>query len=120
MAFALFLLASQYLWNRKLHCCYFDPIPPHYEVYQDYRIINSLCVYKYAAVKGGAFGLDEKQIICICQNVTLGKLRNAVNQGADTYELLQRETGCGRSCAMCVGTIKDYLYQLSLLRLGPK
>ena len=43
---------------------------------------------------------DHKEA-CHCKNVTYGKIRAAVQQGAQTIEEVQKITGCGTGCGKC-------------------
>ena len=43
---------------------------------------------------------DHKEA-CHCKNVTYGKIRAAVQQGAKTFEEVQKITGCGTGCGKC-------------------
>ena len=59
---------------------------------------------------------DEGPILCLCLNVSLGDVEQAVRQGARTFQEVQQLTRCGRSCGMCSQAIQqslDYLLQES-------
>ena len=43
---------------------------------------------------------DQKEA-CHCKNVTYGKIRTAVAQGAKTPEEVQKITGYGTGCGKC-------------------
>ena len=49
---------------------------------------------------------DKTRVMCLCLGVTWADIRAAVDGGAKTFEEVQRQTGCGRSCAMCVEQIR--------------
>lgn len=59
---------------------------------------------------------DEGPILCLCLNVSLGDVEQAVRQGAQTFQEVQQFTQCGKSCGLCSQTIQqalDYLLQES-------
>ena len=49
--------------------------------------------------------------ICICQAVTDGAIRKAVEAGASSFRDLSVETGCGRQCGSCVRQARDIMDQ---------
>ena len=57
---------------------------------------------------------DQKEA-CHCKNVTYGRIRAAVQQGAKTVEEVQKLTGYGTGCGKCREfieyIIRDYLEQ---------
>ncbi|MBU5628104.1 (2Fe-2S)-binding protein [Oscillibacter sp. MSJ-2] len=49
---------------------------------------------------------DGARVMCLCHGVTWADIRTAVDGGAETFEEVRRQTGCGKSCAMCVERIR--------------
>ena len=57
---------------------------------------------------------DQKEA-CHCKNITYGRIRAAVQQGAKSAEKVQKITGYGTGCGKCREfieyLIRDYLEQ---------
>ena len=62
---------------------------------------------------------DGGPILCLCLNVSLGDVEQAVRQGARTFQEVQQLTRCGRSCGMCSQTIQQVLERLLQEFAGP-
>lgn len=58
--------------------------------------------------------LDE--VICFCQNVTSGMIKDAVNNGAATLEEVQKITGAGTVCGSCIDRVKQLVEQFAAER----
>ena len=56
--------------------------------------------------------MDMNDLACACQNITWQQIKDAYDRGADTYEEMQKATGCGIGCELCVDTITDYINSL--------
>ena len=52
--------------------------------------------------------LNRRKEACHCQNVTYGKIEDAVRNGADTVQQVMELTGAGKGCGKC----KDFLAYL--------
>lgn len=46
---------------------------------------------------------------CHCKNVTYSQIITAVKNGADTYDKVQAETGCGTGCGKCQDFIETMI-----------
>ncbi len=64
-----------------------------------------------AAAAGGALaGMQEADLVCNCNQVSLGTLRKAVRaQGCASVEALQACTGASTSCGSCKGLVTSVL-----------
>lgn len=49
--------------------------------------------------------------ICLCHGVTESAIRNAVQEGADTFRQLSFMTGCGTQCGSCASQARTLLRQ---------
>jgi len=47
------------------------------------------------------------KIACECMNVTVGMIKNAVENGAHTLEEVQAETGAGSGCGACTEYVEN-------------
>ena len=56
--------------------------------------------------------MENETLACTCQNVTWEQIKEAYDKGADTYEEVQKATGCGIGCEFCVEEITKYIHQL--------
>ncbi|MBQ7255431.1 MAG: (2Fe-2S)-binding protein [Oscillospiraceae bacterium] len=52
--------------------------------------------------------MNDQKIACNCHNVTYGKIREAVKNGAKTAEEVAKVTGAGTACGKC----KEFLEYL--------
>ena len=55
--------------------------------------------------------MDLEKIVCYCQNVTNGMIKEAVDAGANTAEEVQDVTGAGTVCGGCVENIQHLVEQ---------
>lgn len=51
--------------------------------------------------------MKDEQIICLCQNVNVGKIRQAIADGVTTFEEMKHVTNCAKSCGMCMNAVKE-------------
>ena len=49
--------------------------------------------------------MDLDKIICNCQGVTCGRIKEAVDAGASTLEEVQGATGAGTVCGACLNEV---------------
>ena len=52
--------------------------------------------------------MNRRKEACHCQNVTYGKIEDAVRNGADTVQQVMELTGAGKGCGKC----KEFLEYL--------
>ncbi|MCX4189430.1 (2Fe-2S)-binding protein [Methylophaga sp. OBS3] len=50
-------------------------------------------------------------IICVCNNVNVQAIKNAVNDGADTLEKVRETTGAASCCGKCQFKVNRQLQQ---------
>lgn len=62
--------------------------------------------------------MDLEKIVCYCQNVTNGMVKEAVDAGASTLEEVQEETGAGTVCGGCVENIQHLVEEFVRERDG--
>lgn len=53
--------------------------------------------------------MDLEKVVCYCQNVTNGMIKEAVEAGASTLEEVQEATGAGTVCGACVDNIQHLI-----------
>lgn len=46
--------------------------------------------------------MNDKKLVCNCMNITIADIRNAVKNGADTFDKVQSKTGASTSCKRCI------------------
>lgn len=56
--------------------------------------------------------MDMNALACTCQDITWQQIKDAYDKGADTYEEVQKATGCGIGCELCVEEITKYIDSL--------
>lgn len=61
--------------------------------------------------------LDE--VICYCQNVTSGMIKNAVDNGATTLAEIQEMTGAGTVCGSCIDNVQRLVEQFAKEHTNP-
>ena len=62
--------------------------------------------------------MDLEKIVCYCQNVTNGMIKEAVDAGASTLEEVQEETGAGTVCGGCVENVQHLVEEFVMERDG--
>ena len=51
----------------------------------------------------------DNDIICLCNNVTVGDIRKAIDNGAKSFEEVREKARFGNGCSLCVETIRKYV-----------
>lgn len=51
--------------------------------------------------------MDLEEVVCFCQSVTKGMIKDAIEKGASTVEDVQKATGAGTVCGNCIDDIRD-------------
>lgn len=57
--------------------------------------------------------MDLNEIVCFCNDVTIGMIKDAVDAGAKTLEDVQVETGAGTVCGGCLDNIQAVIDDLT-------
>ena len=60
--------------------------------------------------------MNPDEVICFCQNVTSGMIKNAVDNGATTLEEVQKITGAGTGCGSCNDKVRQLVEQFAAER----
>lgn len=55
--------------------------------------------------------MDLDKIVCYCQNITNGMIKDAVLDGASTLEEMQEVTGAGTACGACIENVQHLVEQ---------
>lgn len=55
--------------------------------------------------------MDLEKVVCYCQNVTNGMIKEAVDGGAATLEEVQVATGAGTVCGGCLENVRRLVDQ---------
>ena len=55
--------------------------------------------------------MDLEKVVCYCQNVTNGMMKEAVDGGAATLEEVQAATGAGTVCGGCLENVRRLVDQ---------
>lgn len=55
--------------------------------------------------------MDLDKVVCYCQNVTNGMIKDAVEAGATTLEEVQEATGAGTVCGACAENVQHLVEQ---------
>lgn len=57
--------------------------------------------------------MDLDKVVCVCQNVTNGMIKDAVEAGAKTFEEVQEVTGAGTVCGGCAENVQHLVEQFT-------
>lgn len=60
--------------------------------------------------------MNPNEVICFCQNVTSGMIKDAVDHGAVTLEEVQKITGAGTVCGSCIDRVRQLVEQFAAER----
>lgn len=66
--------------------------------------------------KGWCKNMNLDEVICYCQNVTSGMIKNAVDHGATTLAEVQEITGAGTVCGSCIDNVQRLVEQFAAER----
>lgn len=55
--------------------------------------------------------MDLDKIVCYCQSVTVGMIKDAIDNGANTLEEVQEITGAGTVCGSCLEDVRRLVEQ---------
>lgn len=56
--------------------------------------------------------MSDDTIICNCYGVTFGDIKNAIENGAKSFDEVQEITGLGTACGKCIDTGKKLVNSL--------
>ncbi|MBC2580049.1 (2Fe-2S)-binding protein [Clostridium sp. DJ247] len=56
--------------------------------------------------------MDNNKVVCGCINVTVQDLKNAIKNGAKSFEEVQAVTNVGTGCGMCIHNVKVLVDEL--------
>jgi bacterioferritin-associated ferredoxin len=56
--------------------------------------------------------VDNDQVVCTCINVTVRDLKEAIKNGAKSFEQVQAATKVGTGCTGCVDSVKVLVDEL--------
>mgnify|MGYP001050881728 CR=1 FL=1 len=62
--------------------------------------------------------MDMNKIVCYCNNVTIGMIKEAVDSGASTLEEVQEITNAGTVCGSCINDIQHLIEEFLKERDG--
>ena len=55
--------------------------------------------------------MNLDKVVCNCRNVTIGMIKDAVDNGANTLEEVQKITKAGTACGGCVDNVRQLVEQ---------
>ena len=50
--------------------------------------------------------MDRDKVVCFCNSITNGMIKDAVDAGANTLEEVQEATDAGTVCGACLGDLE--------------
>lgn len=56
--------------------------------------------------------MDNDKVVCGCINVTVQDLKNAIANGAKSFDEVQKATKVGTGCGKCVDSVKVLVDEL--------
>ena len=57
--------------------------------------------------------MDIDKVVCNCQHVTKGMIKDAVESGANTLKEVQEKTKAGTICGACLNNVQDLVEQFT-------
>lgn len=60
--------------------------------------------------------MDLEKVVCNCMGVTVGAIKDAVENGADTLNEIQDATGAGTICGACFEEIEQLVDKFTKAR----
>ncbi len=53
--------------------------------------------------------MDNEEVVCSCMNVTVGMIKDAIDNGARTFEEVQEATSAGTVCGICNDAVQEVI-----------
>lgn len=63
--------------------------------------------------------IPDDELVCRCNSITAGEIRENIREGAATLEQLKKKTRAGTGCGLCVKTLQRILDYSQLREPGP-
>ncbi len=57
--------------------------------------------------------MNPDEVICSCLNITKGMIKEAVDNGAKTFEEVQEKTDVGTVCGSCIEDVENLIAELT-------
>ena len=57
--------------------------------------------------------MNPDEVICSCLNTTKGMIKEAVDNGAKTFEEVQEKTDVGTVCGTCIEDVENLIAELT-------
>lgn len=57
--------------------------------------------------------MNPDEVICSCLNITKGMIKEAVDNGAKTFEEIQEKTDVGTVCGTCIEDVENLIAELT-------
>ncbi len=57
--------------------------------------------------------MNPDEVICSCLNITKGMIKEAVDNGAKTFEEVQEKTDVGTVCGTCIEDVENLIAELT-------
>lgn len=51
--------------------------------------------------------MDRDKVVCYCNSVTNGMIKDIIDEGANTLEEVQEATGAGTICGACLEDVEN-------------
>lgn len=56
--------------------------------------------------------MDDDKVVCGCMNVTVKDIKDAISNGAKSFEEVQEVTSVSTGCGSCTESVKELVDQL--------
>lgn len=56
--------------------------------------------------------MNNDDVVCGCMNVTVQNIKDAIKNGAKSFEEVQEATNAGTGCGNCVESVKELVDKL--------
>ena len=87
--------------DRKIHC----------SVLGDQALRAS--IYDYYKKTGQKEKIPQDEIMCACKNLLKSDIQSSYASGNNSFEEVQKDTGCATVCGKCEDVIREYIKKLS-------
>jgi len=55
---------------------------------------------------------NDDEIICYCMDVTVQQIKQAIQNGATTVDLITEQTNAGLACGTCIEDLENILQEM--------
>lgn len=76
------------------------------------KVVYFYIIYLYYRKDMEELKMDDETIVCMCMNVSVKDIKDAIAAGDTTFSAMQDRTGLGTVCGVCVDEAEEIFNNL--------